>query len=218
MLWRSEDLVSWSSARLINPDPDSSHTGCRWAPDIIRDEESGDYILHWSAPDPLSGYRQMRICCARTKDFVSFGKAEILFSEKGHSYIDSAVYRENGRYYLFVKSERNPGRIVLLSSDQVTGPWEKVEGFRDTAYALEEGKYEAPTACRTQDGRWLLFLDCYASPERQGYVPFIADSLKDGAFRPAGQACTFPYGFKHGTILLITQGEYDRLKAAYSGR
>lgn len=218
VLWRSEDLVSWSPARLINPDPDSSHIGCRWAPDIIRDERSGEYILHWSAPDPLSGYRQMRICCARTKDFVSFGKAEILFSEKGHSYIDSAVYRENGRYYLFVKSERNPGRIVLLSSDQVTGPWEKVEGFRDTAYALEEGKYEAPTACRTPDGRWLLFLDCYASPERQGYVPFIADSLKSGAFRPVGQVCTFPYGFKHGTILPITQGEYDRLKAAYGGR
>lgn len=214
ILWRSRDLIHWSRSECVNPDPDPSHPGCRWAPDIIRDEKNGDYILHWSAPDPQGGYGRMRIMYARTADFRTFGKAQVLFAKEGYSFIDSAICQEEGRYYLFVKSERNPGRIVLLSSSEVTGPWSIVPGFHKTAYSLEEGKYEAPTAFRTDDGRWLLFLDCYASPERQGYVPFVSESLASGAFKPAARECDFPYGFKHGTVLPITPEEYDRLKGS----
>ncbi|MGO4375631.1 1,4-beta-xylanase, partial [Paenibacillus sp. MCAF20] len=75
------------------------------------------------------------------------------------------------------------------------------------------GLYEAPTAVKLVDGRWCLFLDFYgASAEGQGYVPFIADNLASGQFVRSDQSFSFPYGFKHGTILTITMEEYERLK------
>ena len=48
---------------------------------------------------------------------------------------------------------------------------------------IEEGKYEAATAVKLEDGRWCLFLDYYGVPGAgQGYVPFVADSLASGNF------------------------------------
>lgn len=56
-------------------------------------------------------------------------------------------------------------------------------------------------------------LDYYGcSEEGQGYVPFLADSLESGIFIRSDTAFSFPYGFKHGTILQITDEEYERLK------
>ena len=72
--------------------------------------------------------------------------------------------------------------------------------------------YEAPTAVRLDDGRWALFIDYYGvQGAGQGYVPFMADSLASGVFTRSDQAFSFPYGFKHGTILTITEEEYLRM-------
>ena len=47
----------------------------------------------------------------------------------------------------------------------------------------------------------------------QGYVPFIAPSMASGEFTRSDAAFSFPYGFKHGTLLTITPEEFDRMKA-----
>ena len=128
--------------------------------------------------------------------------------------IDSAMYEEDGRYYMFLKSEGNPHRIIMLVSDCITGPFTRMEKFDEAMLPLEEGKYEAPTAVRLDDGRWCLFLDYYGVPGAgQGYVPFVADSLKNAEFKRSDAAFKFPYGFKHGTILEITEEEFKRMKA-----
>ena len=78
---------------------------------------------------------------------------------------------------------------------------------------VEDGLYEAPTAVRLEDGRWALFIDYYgAYGAEQGYVPFLSDDLKSGEFRRADTDFSFPYHFKHGTILTIMEEEYARLK------
>lgn len=125
------------------------------------------------------------------------------------------MYEEDGKYYLFVKSERNPSTMIELVSDHVTGPWERVECFdASMRESVQEGLYEAPTAVRLDDGRWCLFLDYYGvKGAGQGYVPFVAPSMKSGDFVRSDAAFSFPYGFKHGTILTITPEEYDRMKA-----
>ena len=59
---------------------------------------------------------------------------------------------------------------------------------------IEEGKYEAATAVKLEDGRWCLFLDYYGVPGAgQGYVPFVADSLASGNFVRSDAAFSFPY-------------------------
>jgi hypothetical protein len=78
---------------------------------------------------------------------------------------------------------------------------------------IEQGLYEGPTAARLEDGRWCLFLDYYGVPGAgQGYVPFLADTLSSGRFVRADREFSFPYGYKHGTILPITLEEYQRIQ------
>ncbi len=210
--WVSEDLVRWSEEELI-PLCDETF-GCVWAPDVLRDPEKGDYILHWSSPLLRDGRRTMAIWYSRTADFRAWTKPAVLYSKEDAGVIDSAMYEENGRFYLFVKSDRNPERVMLLSAKNPTGPFTRTEAFDEAMRDVAEGKYEAPTAVRLEDGRWCLFLDYYGvRGAGQGYVPFIASSLEKADFARSDRAFSFPFGFKHGTILPISEEEYGRMKA-----
>lgn len=209
--WQSEDLIHWSEEELVTLGDE--HFGCLWAPDIIYDKEGGDYVLHWSSSHSGNGFGRKAIYYSRTKDFAHYTPPRLLYCKEGSEVIDSAMYEEDGRYYLFVKSEANPSRILLLSGSHVTGPFTPVEAFDRSMDRIKEGVYEAPTAVRLEDGRWCLFLDYYGvRGAGQGYVPFVAPSLASGEFVRSDGAFTFPYGFKHGTILAITEEEYDRMK------
>jgi len=117
-----------------------------------------------------------------------------------------------------------PEKIILLSSDSITGPFERCKAFDESMKDCQSGLYEAPTAVKLDDDRWCLFIDYYGVRGRgQGYVPFLSDNLASGMFTrcSAERADTalvqdapfsFPYGFKHGTILPITDEEYTRIK------
>lgn len=210
-VWESDNLVDWSEQRLVQIGDE--HFGCVWAPDVIYDKEKQDYILHWSSCHDCNNYGGKGIYYSRTKDFRHFSKPEVLYRREGRDIIDSAIYEENGYYYMFVK-DGHPTNIVLLKSSNVTGPYERMEAFDQSMSVLEVGKYEAPTAMKLEDGRWCLFVDYYGvAGEGQGYVPFVADTLESGIFTRADESFSFPYGFKHGTILTITMEEYERMKA-----
>lgn len=219
-IWESDDLVHWTEQRLIRIGDEPF--GCMWAPDLIFDRESDSYIVHWSSSHRDSGYQPKRIYYSRTADFQNFTAPAILFEQE--SVIDSAMYEENGFYYLFVKNENRQERVMLLKSERITGPFERMAAFDASMDVLEAGVYEGPTAVRLEDGRWCLFLDYYGVPGAgQGYVPFVADSLASGRFvrYPAVRGensvwekdvFSFPYGFKHGTVFTITLEEYERIK------
>lgn len=211
-VWESEDLVHWSEQRLVQVGTDDF--GCLWAPDIIYCHETQDYVVHWSSSHRSNDYGDKCIWCAHTKDFKTFTEPKVLYRKPDSEVIDSAIYEEDGKYYMFLKSHGKPSRNMLLVSDTLEGEYTVVEAFNRSMEKIEEGLYEAPTAVKLEDGRWCLFLDFYgASGEGQGYVPFVADSLASGDFRRADEEFEFPYGFKHGTILTITREEYDRIKA-----
>ena len=209
-VWESQDLLNWSEQRLVKIGTDD--LGCLWAPDIIQDKLTGEYFLHWSSPSLIEDTGRKSIYYSRTKDFINFTPPEILYKKSDSGVIDSAMYEEDGFYYLFVKSEGNPANIILLKSESTTGPFARVEAFDSCMQNLEAGKYEAPTAVRLEDGRWCLFLDYYGvRGDGQGYVPFVADSLAKANFTRSDAAFSFPYGFKHGTILTITDEEYKKI-------
>jgi len=211
-VWESENLVDWTEQRLVKLGNDNF--GCMWAPDIIYDKKREDYVIHWSSPHASNDYGEKGIYFSRTKDFEHFSEPQLLYQKNDSGVIDSEIYEEDGRYYMFVKSEGNPEKIILLTSEEVEGPYTRIEEFDNSMKAIESGLYEAPTAVRLEDGRWCLFLDFYGvRGAGQGYVPFIADSLKEGKFQRSDQSFEFPYGYKHGTILTITMEEYERMKA-----
>lgn len=208
--WQSDDLIHWTEQELI---PMGGDFGCVWAPDVIYDEDAEDYVLHWSSSHRQDDYAVKSIWYSRTKDFVHYSEPGILYGEPGINIIDSAMYREDGKYYLFVKKERDPGAVIELAGDSITGPFEPVPAFTDSLSFLEAGKHEAPTAVQLDDGRWCLFLDYYGvRGAGQGYRPYVAETLAGGKFVLKDDAFFFPYRFKHGTILKITEEEYRRMK------
>lgn len=212
VMWQSDDLVHWSNQKMLRLG--NENFGCLWAPDIIYDKEQNDYVIHWTSSHKENGFGPKRIFYTRTGDFETFSPAGLLYRrEDGGPVIDSAMYEENGKYYCFLKSEGNPSRIILVKGDSITGPFSRIEAFDESMAGLEEGVYEAPTAFRTPDGRWCLMLDFYGcGAEGQGYVPFLSDSLESGVFVRSDASFSFPYGFKHGTVMEITMEEYERLK------
>lgn len=210
-IWESDDLVNWSEQRLVKIGDENF--GCMWAPDLIYDKENKDYVLHWSSPhrDYTNGFKG--IYYSRTKDFQTFTKPEVLYRKEDSGVIDSAIYEEDGMYYLFVKSEDYPAKNMLLTSKQVTGPYTKIEAFDECMAELDPHVYEAPTAVCLENGNWCLFLDYYGvRGAGQGYVPFICENIAKGNFVRSDASFSFPYGFKHGTILPITMEEYERIK------
>ncbi|WP_172249662.1 glycoside hydrolase family 43 protein [Saccharibacillus deserti] len=212
-LWSSDDLVNWSEQRLI--ELGSEDFGCLWAPDIIRDPQKGDYVLHWSSSHASNDYGPKAIYYSRTRDFEHFTEPKLLCRKADSGVIDSAIYEEDGLFYRFLKSEANPETLILEKGSSLTGDdYVRNTAFDEEMAKLEQGVYEAPTAFRLRDGKWCLMLDFYGvEGEGQGYVPFIADSLADGRFIRSDASFSFPYGFKHGTVLGITQSEYERIRA-----
>ena len=209
--WVSKDLVHWSEEEMISVCDNTF--GCVWAPDVLRDKNRGEYLLHWSSSRKEEGKSSMAIWFSRTRDFATWTKPELLYSKEDAGVIDSAMYEEDGKTYLFVKSDTNPERVIMLSADRPTGPFSRVKAFDRAMQDVAEGNYEAPTAVRLEDGRWCLFLDYFGvSGAGQGYVPFVASSLEKADFVRSDQAFFFPFGFKHGTILPISEEEYKRMK------
>ena len=209
-MWESEDLLHWSEQKLIQLGDENF--GCLWAPDVFFDPQQQDYVLHWSSSHACNDYGDMGIYFSRTKDFLEFTKPRLLYQKNDAGVIDSAIYTENGKYFMFLKSDNNPERIILMQADLAEGPYTRVEAFDESMRAIEAGLYEGPTATRLENGKWCLFLDFYGTDAAgQGYVPFLADSMDSGVFIRSDAAFSFPYGYKHGTIIPITTDEYEKI-------
>lgn len=210
VMWESEDLIHWSNQKMLKLGDENF--GCLWAPDIIYDKKNDDYVIHWSSAHSCNDFGAKAIYYSRTKDFETFTEAKELYRLEDGDVIDSAMYEEDGMYYLFLKRCSIPRQPILVKSENITGPFTPVDEFEKRMEPYGAG-YEAPTAFITADGQWCLMLDFFGcSAEEQGYVPFLADKLENGEFVRSDASFSFPYGFKHGTVLSITDEEYERLK------
>lgn len=213
-LWESEDLVNWSEQRMIKLG--NEDFGCLWAPDVLYDRNNNDYVLHWSSAHASNNYGHKAIFYTRTKDFIHFTEYQLLCRKDGSGIIDSAIYEERGTYYRFLKSESDPAGIILEQGETLTGAYNRVLAFDEEMEKLGHSAYEGPTAFKLADGRWCLLLDFFGvRGEGQGYVPFVAEDLSSGRFVRSEEQFSFPYRFKHGTVLSISLEEYDRIRRHY---
>ncbi|MBY0011816.1 glycoside hydrolase family 43 protein [Paenibacillus typhae] len=215
VLWESGDLVNWSEERLVGLGDEDF--GCLWAPEVFHDAGRDEYVIHFSAAHASNHFGDKAIFYTRTRDFISFDKPLLLCRKDGSGIIDSALYEEGGRYYRFLKSEADPAGILLQHGDTLTGAYTENMSFAAEMAKLTPGAYEGPTAFKLPDGKWCLMLDFYGvRGEGQGYVPFVADTLRDGRFVRSDEQFSFPYRFKHGTVLAITADEYERIRRHFS--
>lgn len=225
MVWESSDLVHWSQQRSIEVSPPTA--GNTWAPEAYWDAQRGTYVVFWASKlypenDPnhtTTTYNRMMY--ATTKDFSNVSAAKV-WNDPGHSVIDSTVIDHNGTYYRLTKDERaasseNPcGKFITedKSADLLDTSWDLVAECIGKATGTSPGiaAGEGPTIFKSNtEETWYSFIDEFTG---RGYVPFETTDLDSGVWTMA-QNYDLPASPRHGTVIPVTQAEYDRLAAQW---
>ncbi|MEH0467804.1 family 43 glycosylhydrolase [Streptomyces sp. B21-097] len=218
MVWESTDLVHWTNQRLVKISPDSA--GNTWAPEAYYDSKLGQYVVFWASKlydNPAhSGDTYNRMMYATTRDFYTFSEPKV-WIDRGYSVIDSTVIQHDGTYFRLSKDERNntsstPNSKFIFEekSDSLLNlSWDPVaEGIGKGAMNAAEGPLVFKS--NTED-KWYAFLDEFGG---RGYIPFETKDLASGVWTPS-TGYDLPSKPRHGTVLPVTQAEYDRLLRAY---
>lgn len=211
-IWRTDDLVRFSEQELMHMGRDDF--GCLWAPEVFYDEINDEYLVHWGSTIQEDDYRHMSIYCSTTKDFRSFSEPKLFFT-KENEILDSHIRKIGDTYHLFYKQAHNPGMNMHATASELYGPYEHDAGFEKYMDGIDKANcYEAPTTFVLPDGRWCFMADFFGcEKEKMGYVPFISPAPGDMNFEKCEGLFSFPYGFKHGGVIEITDEEYARLKS-----
>lgn len=210
-MWKTDDLVNFSEERLLYFGRDDF--GCLWAPEVFFDEENEEYLIHWGSTVKKTDCKHMSIYCCTTKDFETFSEPELYFT-KSNEILDSHITKVGDTYHLFYKNSSNPPMNMHATSKNLYGPFEHDESFEQYMHknVPNPGSYEGPTTYTLPDGRWCLMLDFFGcEKEKMGYVPFVSAKPGNMDFERANAKFSFPYGFKHGKVIEITDEEYNRL-------
>jgi large repetitive protein len=220
-VWESTDLVHWSNQRLVKVSPDTA--GNTWAPEAFWDRSIGAYVVYWAskvyaATDTThSGSTHNKMMYATTRDFWTFSEPKI-WKDPGFSVIDSTVAEQDGTYYRFTKDERNNSSaspcskfiIEEKSTSLLNTNWDFVSECIGSP-ALTAG--EGPTVFKANDtDKWYLFIDEFGG---RGYVPFSSTSIGSGKWTME-PSYSLPASPRHGTVMGVTQAEYQRLLKAYA--
>ncbi|MFE7270940.1 family 43 glycosylhydrolase [Streptomyces sp. NPDC057623] len=218
MVWESTDLVHWTNQRLVKVSPDSA--GNTWAPEAFYDKQRGEYVVFWASKlydnEAHSGDTYNRMMYATTRDFYTFSEPKV-WIDRGYSVIDSTVIEHDGTYFRLSKDERNntsstPNSKFVFEekSDSLLDlSWDAVaEGIGKGAMNAAEGPLVFKS--NTED-KWYAFLDEFGG---RGYIPFETTDLASGSWTPS-TGYDLPAKPRHGTVLPVTQAEYDRLLRAY---
>lgn len=214
-MWKSDDLITFSEQKRIYFGRDDF--GCLWAPEVFYDEIKDEYVIHWGSTVAEDNYTHMSIYCCTTKDFESFSEPKLFFT-KDNEILDTHLVKIDGTYHLFYKNAECPSMNMHATSDKLYGPYEHDKAFEDYMATLSRpGSYEAPTTLVLPDGRWCLMLDFFGcEKEKMGYVPFVSSKPGDSNFKRADENFSFPYGFKHGGVIEITDEEYEKIEKHYT--
>jgi beta-xylosidase len=220
MVWESTDLVHWTDQRLVKVSPDTA--GNTWAPEAYWDDSLGEFVVFWASKlyaedDPdHTGSTYNKMLYATTKDFRTFSEPKV-WDDPGYSVIDSTVVQHKDTYYRYTKDERDPGSsspcskfITAAKSTSLTST--KYDFVADCIGSGAMDRGEGPTVFKSNtEEKWYLFIDEYGG---RGYVPFETTDLDSGRWTPSTNY-QLPASPRHGTVLPVTQAEYDRLLAAY---
>jgi hypothetical protein len=224
MVWESTDLVNWTDQRLVKVSPDTA--GNTWAPEAYYDETLGAYVVFWAsnlydaADTGHTGSTYNRLMYATTRDFYTFSEPKV-WKDPGYSATDSTMIEHNGTYYRFTKDEPN------TNSDSPCNKFiteEKSTSILNTDYdfvgdcigwdswdSISAGEGPLVFKSNTED-RWYLFSEEHGG---RGYTPFTTTDLDSGKWTKVTDSYSLPRNARHGTVLPITQAEYDRLLTAY---
>ncbi len=214
-MWKTDDLINFSEEKLVYFGRDDF--GCMWAPEVFFDEENEEYLIHWGSTVKETDYKHMSIYCSTTKDFETFSEPKLYFT-KNNEILDSHIQKFDGVYHLFYKNASNPPMNMHATSNNLYGPFEHDKTFEEymDKEVYHPGSYEGVTSYVLPNGEWCLMLDFFGcEKDKMGYVPFVSSKAGEMNFQRVPEQFSFPYGFKHGRVIEITDEEYERVKNFY---
>jgi hypothetical protein len=216
---RSRDLIHWDSPRSLPLMAGIGEAKNVWAPEWFFDAAAGDYFLHWSSSLADAGWKNSRLWSCRTRDWVTFTPAEVLF-EPPYSVIDGTLRAHDGTFYLFHKEEEFGARrgerraIRLASAPALEGPYTLFDGpLNRGAHGgqivpiITEGPAVMPDPLHPGD--WLMLYDFCMSNE---YGVSRSPDLREWEIEDDVE---FPANARHGSVFPVAAAALERLQAAF---
>ncbi|KAI0417097.1 family 43 glycoside hydrolase [Xylaria grammica] len=212
VVWKSTDLVEWSSPSLQTIEADTA--GMAWAPSAVWDDATSQYYVFWSSrlystsDTEHTGTASLdRIRYATTRDFATFSAPQDYVAEPDTPLIDQEFLRTGvDSFTRFLKNETVNQVYQENTTGGLFGSWTRVPG-----YLRPESPLEGPAAFadNVTPSLYHVWLDDYTQ-----YVPFEASNLENPSWS-ASSTSGFPLGLKHGSVTPLTQKEYDAIAVAY---
>lgn len=209
--WKSADLVNWTDETIIDMcdfGGEFANTTRAWAPQAIWDEAEGSYMVYWANSTLENDVAAMYY--AYTNDFKKITEPQLLYERKGIQTIDGDIIynKDNGYYYLYFKHDEDQ-TIAYVKSKSLTGPYED----KPVVVSLSKEGVEGSSMYRvTGTDSWIMIMDEYGTgrffmqmtTDMENFKAVSPDDYSFNNVRP-----------RHGSVMAITDEEYDRLVAAY---
>ena len=213
IVWKSDDLTDWTEVGLIDmKDYGLPDTVRAWAPQAIWDEGENAYMIYWancenSAEKDWSG---TVMWYAYTTDFTTLNtKPEVLFAPaSGKDAIDADIIEKDGVFYMYYKDE-NESRICYATADKPSGPYTEPEDpVVSVFFANVEGNFIYNIEGTDS---YVMMLDCYSDGK------FVLQQTEDMVSfkRVDPKYYDFNFSPRHGSVIHITDEEYDALIARF---
>jgi hypothetical protein len=208
----SKDLVHWSPQQFI-PVMQQEPTAMNcWAPEIIYDARSKNYMIYWATTIPgrfkdgdTSGDAKYnhRLYYVTTKDFKRYTKAKLLYNQ-GFNVIDATIQQAGKKYLMFLKDETL--KPVPQKNIRVATSKHLMEGYRKPSAPIT-GNYwaEGPTAIKLAD-KWIVYFDKYTEGKYGAVMSADLVNWKD-----ISDDISFPKGTRHGTVFGLSKREFNQL-------
>jgi hypothetical protein len=197
------------------------------APKLFFDEASSQYLLTWHTPHELGPtnlpepyWASQRTLYVTSKDLKSFPETPRKLFAWDMATIDVNIHKDGNSYYALIKDERYPtlewitGKTIRISrANSLLGP------YSEPGPSLSPSFREAPTLIPSPNGKaWYLYYEQYPGV---AYGLSVAASLDGVWFQAAGNQQPswdkfhLPPKARHGSMLPISQKQYDALVAAF---
>lgn len=227
MIWESTDLVNWSEQRMCKVATEGA--GCTWAPEAIYNDEIGEYMVFWSSKIPttqnvVNNDYTHRVYYSTTKDFKSFSEPKVWIELKNQqnnviSAIDATVIKDGDTYYRFMKNEATSAHKAGMPSSGKYIIMEKakslLEDWTEVSTSMSQiANVEGPTCFKMNgEDKWCLFIDDFGG---KGYHPLVTTDISSANFTQlASTDYSLPSVMRHGSVINITEDEYNNLLGKY---
>lgn len=218
VMMKSQNLIDWTHACVHFPTRYEGEifadVNAVWAPQTIYDPGADKFMIYFSLHSEKDGpFPKDAVYYAYANDrFDNLADTPSLLFDYPHPTIDTDIVRDDhGTYHMFFNTwggkEGLQRRQYAFEDLHAPHTWRLIPGHMQPNSLASEGS----TAFRLQDGSWMLGYDCFRDSVYQFCktddlmtLTLVAETRTTGNFTP-----------RHGSIISISQQEYDNLRKRY---